>query len=134
MTALDIQPHSRRISSFAIVGLSVVAAGAFAAGLSRQINRSEPAPYVAGAPPSAAALAAAAAPEATPAPDMQISTSAPVKRHGPPLLDLPAPDSEAAATPAASDASATVAAPPVASPPVAPPPPEPAPETADPPT
>src|SRR5438309_1762997 len=37
MSGLEIHPHSRRLSRLAVAGLAVIAAGAFTAGLTRQV-------------------------------------------------------------------------------------------------
>jgi len=109
MAALDIKPHSRRISGLVVVGLSILAVGAFASGLARQAQPSGPSPFPSaqGPTPSDAGLAVGAIPLATAAPELQVAVVAPVRRA--PVKDLSAdvaaPD--AAPGPAASVAPAT---------------------------
>jgi hypothetical protein len=134
MSALEIQPHSRQASTLAVAFLSLLAAGAFVAGLNNQLIGAQAlSPFPAPAP-AAQARVADAIPEATPAPDMQVAdASAAVARHaarpGPSaddasLVDVPAPAAEA---PPAVDAAATA-------PDTEPAPPPPAPDNAEPPT
>jgi hypothetical protein len=135
MAALDIRPHSRRISGVVVVGLSILAVGAFASGLARQASSPGPAPFPATRAPSPgdAGLAVGAIPLATPAPDLQVADAAPV-RHAPakdPAADATAPDADpAVAAPPAVDAAATAAEPPPAPTPA----PQSQPATDDPPT
>jgi hypothetical protein len=135
MSALEIQPHSRQASTLAVTLLSLLAAGAFVAGLNNQLIGARglspfPAPG-----PAAQARVADTIPEATPAPDMQLADAGPaVPRHAarpdpgaddPALVDVPAPP--AAEAPPAVDAAATA-------PDTEPAPPPPAPDNAEPPT
>src|SRR5579859_2527080 len=101
MAALDIRPHSRRISGWAVVGLSILAVGAFASGLARQASSAGPAPFPAAQAPAPgdAGLAVGAIPLATPAPELQVVDAAPA-RHAPakdPSADGAAPDADPAA-------------------------------------
>jgi len=135
MPGLQIQPHSRRVTGLAVLALSLVAAGSFAAGLTHQLVSAAAPPFpVAQQGPSRPFIAA---PEATPAPDMQLAAAAPVRhKPAPAALDVPppaeaAPAPAAAEGPAAADAAATVAQPPPAP---AAPPAQPDPNTSDPPT
>ncbi len=45
MAALDIRPHSHRLSVLAVGGVAVLSAGAFAAGLERGLQPPGPAPF-----------------------------------------------------------------------------------------
>jgi hypothetical protein len=115
MAALDIRPHSRRISGLVVLGLSIVAVGAFASGLARQVSSAGPAPYPAAQAslPADAGLAVGAIPLATPAPELQAADATPVRRA--PLKDLsadiaaPGADPATAAAPPPVDAAATAA-------------------------
>jgi hypothetical protein len=118
MAALDIRPHSRRISGLVVLGLSILAVAAFASGLARQASSGAAAPFpvTQAASPGDAGLAVGAIPLATPAPELQVAEAAPV-RHAPakaPPAETPAPDADPAAAappPPAVDASATAAGP-----------------------
>jgi hypothetical protein len=133
-TGLEIQPHSRRLTGLAVAGLALVAAGSFTAGLARQVGApAARSPF----PPPQAAVAFAGAPEATPAPDMQLAVAAPPpRRHTARAAaetastDDGAVSAADAQTAAAADASATApdgaAAP---TPPPAPPPDSTSPQT-----
>jgi hypothetical protein len=136
MSALEIQPHSRQASTMAVAFLSLLAAGAFVAGLNNQLIGAQAlSPFPAPAVPSAQARVADTIPEATPAPDMQLAEAGPaVPRHAArpdpsaddaTLVDVPAPT--AAEAPPAVDAAATA-------PDTEPAPPPPAPDNAAPPT
>jgi hypothetical protein len=133
MPVLEIQPHSRQASTFAVAFLSLLAAGAFVAGLNNQlIGARGLSPFPAPAR-VAQARVADTIPEAIPAPDMQLADAGPApRRPARPVpsaeeaaaLEVPAP---AAATPPAADAAATA-------PDAEPAPPPPAPDNAAPPT
>jgi hypothetical protein len=139
MAALDIKPHSRRISGLVIVGLSILAVGAFASGLARQANPSgaSPFPLAQGSAAYDASQAVGAIPLATPAPELQVAEAAPV-RHAPAkdpsadaAADPNAPSPAAATAPPAVDVSASAPeAPPAAAAPAS----ENQPTPADPPT
>jgi hypothetical protein len=104
MAALDIRPHSQRLSLLAVAGLAVLALGGFAAGLGRQIaSASAPSPFP---PPQEKSLRIEVANGVAPAP---IPVAPP--KHAP---RTPAPDDtlETAQAPPAADASALVADPP----------------------
>lgn len=124
MAALDIRPHSHRVSVLAAAGLSLLAVVAFAAGVTRQLAPQGPSPFP---PPQEASLRIEVANGVAPPP-------ADPPRHSPraPALDEAA---ETAQPPPGVDVSAVVADPP--SPPPAdadaPPAPQPAPAE-DPPT
>ncbi|MBS0362022.1 MAG: hypothetical protein JSR98_11620, partial [Proteobacteria bacterium] len=63
MATLDIRPHSRRVSGWAVAALSLIAVGAFAEGLAHQLNRNQAAPFPSPqGPPLRTDLAAAATP------------------------------------------------------------------------
>jgi hypothetical protein len=134
MSALEIQPHSREASTLAVAFLSLLAAGAFVAGLDNQLigaGGRSPFPAASAAAPS---RVAEAIPEAAPAPDMQRAEAAPGPRHAAApdpspteavSAEVPAP--AAAEAPPAVDAAATA-------PETAPAPPPPAPDNTEPPT
>jgi hypothetical protein len=123
MTGLQIKPHSHRLSSLAVAGLSLLAAGSFVAGIQREVaGAGGPSPFPAA---QASAPVAGAIPEARPAPEIQVAASPPPRRRAvAPVDDTPAaePDAPTAAvaaeTPPAVDAAA--AAPEPAPPPAAP--------------
>jgi hypothetical protein len=123
MAALDIRPHSRRLSALAVAGLAVLAIGGFTAGLGRQVASSMgPSPFP---------------PKQEPSLRIQVAGGAPMAAAQAPLLQRtprPAPAEQAEAPPAV-DVSAVVADPSPAPEPTAPPAAEPQPATdADPPT
>jgi hypothetical protein len=132
MSALDIRPHSRRLSRNAVLALALVAGGSFALNLARQLAPPGPSPFSA---PQGMAVAVQV-PEATPAPAMQVATSEPPpRRHAeeaapetpPEAADAAAPELlavPAAASPDALPAADTSATAPDPAPPPEPPPPE----------
>jgi hypothetical protein len=110
MAALDIRPHSRRLSTLAVAGLAVLAIGGFAEGLGRQIAAaSGPSPFP---PPQEKSLRIAVAKSVAPAAPQPVAAP---PRHVTP----PAPDdaAEAAPEPPATDVSTVVADPPQTDPP-----------------
>jgi hypothetical protein len=117
MAALDIQPHSRRISGMAVAVLMLVAAGSFTVGLTHQMVAD--AATTERPQTSASAQAYAAIPEATPAPNPQLAAgTAPHRKAAPdpepepqPLADEPTAPPTAEAAPAV-DAAATAPEPP----------------------
>lgn len=129
MSALDIRPHSRRLSRSAVLALALLAGGSFTLGLVRQLAPPAPSPFSAPQGLSAAAQV----PEATPAPSLQVATSEPPRRRAaeaapetpppeaaaPELLPVPA-----AASADAAPATDTAATSPDQAPPPEPPPPE----------
>jgi hypothetical protein len=132
MASLDIRPHSHRLSALAVVGLSVLAAGAFAVGMTRQLAP-QTAPFpppqeaslqiqLAGGPPEAVAA------PAEPAPLLQRASRRPVDDRAD-SASAPAIAADAAATAADSAPAHDL---PEAAP--EPPPTPPEPPTADPPT
>lgn len=130
MASLDIRPHSPRVSGWAVAGLMLLGAGAFAAGIVHQLAPNGPPPFP---PPQQASLRIA---DATPAPAAPLPVERPTRREAPPpeadappRLDLaqPAPGADASAT-----APDTAAAPPAEPP--APEPRTPEPRTPEPPT
>ena len=111
MPGLQIQPHSRRLSNLAVVGLALLAAGAFGIGVSRQVHPPGALFPAAETTPAQAGSAAAAIPEATPAPDMQLAAVAPAPRHHlakDAALDPAAGEAPGAETPPAVDTAAIV--------------------------
>jgi hypothetical protein len=132
MSALDIQPHSRHGSTLAVAMLSLLAVGAFVAGLNNQLIGPRGLPPF---PTATAPRAADAIPEATPTPDMQIAAAAVAPRPA-----KPAPVLEEAATANVAPPVAAAAAPPAvnatetAPEPAPAPPPAPVPDNAEPPT
>jgi hypothetical protein len=81
MAALQIRPHSRRLSGLAVLGLTLLAAASFTAGLTRQIGAANaPSPFPAGQ--EAAPQAAIASP--APAGDFQVAARTPPPRHAAP--------------------------------------------------
>ena len=69
MRGLQIPPHSRRITRFAVAGLAVLSAAAFSLGLEHQVGGARASPFLtpADAPLSVDAAAKATAPDPTPA-------------------------------------------------------------------
>jgi hypothetical protein len=131
MASLDIRPHSHRLSAMAVAGLSVLAAGAFAVGISRQL-----APQTAPFPPPqepALQIQAGGPPEAVAAPVEPAPLLQHTSRHP---ADEPADSASAPAVAAEASATAADGAPaqdlPQAAP--EPPPAPPEPPAADPPT
>ncbi|MBS0334733.1 MAG: hypothetical protein JSS35_18335 [Proteobacteria bacterium] len=129
MARLDIRPHSRRISAWAVAGLCLISAGAFAEGLSRQLNHDPSAAFPSSqfpspqGPPMRTDLAAAATPAPllpdrlptrvrhAPAPAREDAASAdaaaadaatPAGQVSEPAIDPPAPAQAAPAAPVAS--------------------------------
>lgn len=138
MARLDIRAHSPRISGYAVAGLMLLGAGAFAAGVVHQLNPAGPLPFPPPQPPSLSVAAASPAPE----PVLQAPTPDRPARHAE-VEEASADIAPPAAAQAAADASAT--APDAVKPPSAPelqppeapttaPPPPAAPGDADPPT
>jgi len=78
MSALDIRPHSRRLSRLAVLALALVAGGGFTLGLVRQLGPPSPSPF---SPPQGAAAAGVQVPEATAAPALQVATNEPAARR-----------------------------------------------------
>ena len=120
MSALEIKPHSRRLSGWAVGALSLLAAGSFTAGLARQIGAANaPSPFPTGQEASPQVATASA-------PTMQLAAGTPAPRHAvaeaPPALDVPPQTAPAAEPVPTTDASAT--APDQAAPAPAPLPPE----------
>jgi len=76
MSALDIQPHSRHGSTLAVALLSLLAVGAFVAGLNNQLIGSRGLPPFPTASASQASHPADAIPEATPTPDTRLADAA----------------------------------------------------------
>ncbi len=119
MTGLAIPSHSRRLSRLAVLALTLLAAGSFMLGLTRQIGAGGPSPFpTAQGAPGARALDAI--PDATPAPALQVAVNEPPTRRpaaaAPPDVTADLPESPAAApaepvaapgAPPAADASAT---------------------------
>jgi hypothetical protein len=111
MAALQIPPHSRRISGLAVLGLTLLAAGSFTAGLTRQIDAANaPSPFPAG--PEASPRVAAASP--APAAEPQVAVNTRPVRHVAPEIAAVADPADAAPDTApsaeslpATDASAT---------------------------
>jgi len=101
MRALDIPPHSRRLSRLAVAGLALVATAALAEGFLRQHAALAPEPIS-----PAAGLTISTIPEATPAPALQVAqASAP--RRARPADDAPEDAGEAGSDAvAATDATA----------------------------
>jgi hypothetical protein len=121
MAALDIRPHSPRVSGWAVAGLMALGVSAFAAGMIHQIAPSGPLPF----PPAQQATQATSAAQA---PVLQYASSERPAHAAPAVDEIPpntsasqspaaVPD-DAAPTPPAVDASATAAdpAPPQAEP------------------
>src|SRR5437879_374918 len=94
MSALDIRPHSRRLSRLAVLALTLVAGGGFSLGLVRQLAPPAPSPFSA---PQGLAAADVQVPEATPAPALQVATSEPAPRRHAAEAASEAPLPEAAA-------------------------------------
>jgi hypothetical protein len=135
MSGLEIHPHSRRITHFAVVGLSLVAAGSFALSLTHHAGPEAASPFP--AVEQSAAVAAGGIPEATPAPDIQVAAAAPRKLPVVHVEPVDSPDPAVAESPSPTDAAATTSDPPPRTPaPPADPSPAPntAPSPADPPT
>lgn len=126
MAALDIAPHSHRLSTVAVSGVAAVAAGAFALGLLHGLQPPGPSPFPA---PQARFPADPAGPKAA----LQVAQQARPRQAPPPdLTDLlsstPPPAAATAATvdtAATADAAANAPAPPEPSPEPAPPPDDP---------
>jgi len=131
MAALQIPPHSRRLSNIAVLSLSVISVAGFAAGVSRETPSSGPSPFP--SPPATGQRLTDAIPDATPAPDMQVAATEPrhLRRAVEPAAEttvdtaVSAPDG-GTETPAADVAATVPDAPP-------PPPPEPPSDPDDPP-
>ena len=112
MAALDIRPHSPRISGWAVAGLMVLGVGAFTAGMIHQIAPAGPLPFP---PPQQVTQAAPAAPDPVlqyasaerPAPRAPRPPTIAAQHRGPAGAAAIADD--AARTPPAVDASATAA-------------------------
>lgn len=119
MQALQIRPHSPRITGFVLAGLAVLAAGAFSLGLEHQMHGAQATPFPQGDTGGLRARVADTIPEATPAREVALATGDPRGRHRAAPAETPV-ESAAAAGPAAIDAAAIVH--------------DPAPDTADPPT
>jgi hypothetical protein len=118
MPGLDIQPHSRRVSGLVVGALALLGVASFTVGLAHHMAPPGPSPFppAQGSAASPRALAANAIPEATPAPDMQLASDTPARRHvarpapvEPPLDAAPAAGADSGA---AVDASAIVPDPP----------------------
>jgi nicotinate-nucleotide--dimethylbenzimidazole phosphoribosyltransferase len=106
MTALDIQPHSRRITHRAVLGLSALAAVAFISGVVRQLSP-DPSLFPVSSP---ADHNYTGPPEATPAPALQVAAPEPVARQAPAAAR---DDDDADEAPAVAAPTTEAAAPPV---------------------
>lgn len=115
MATLDIRPHSRRVSVWAVAAMAVIAAGAFAEGLGRSLSQGGVSPFP---PPQPAALRDTIA-EATPAPALQVAPREPVRHAAAP--DAGAESADTTATAADASAAPLDVPPVVTAPPVAPP-------------